>query len=52
MEDAEACRDAETEIKNCSSIGEAVIILSHLFGFCLEQGFIAAKAISDKKVGI
>nr|CDQ00863.2 BMA-KLP-12, isoform a [Brugia malayi] len=49
MEDAEACRDAETEIKNCSSIGEAVIILSHLFGFCLEQGFIAAKAISDKK---
>ncbi|EJW80294.1 hypothetical protein WUBG_08794, partial [Wuchereria bancrofti] len=49
MEDAEACRDAETEIKNCSSIGEAIIILNHLFGFCLEQGFIAAKAISDKK---
>uniref|UniRef100_A0A1I7VVW0 WD_REPEATS_REGION domain-containing protein n=1 Tax=Loa loa TaxID=7209 RepID=A0A1I7VVW0_LOALO len=47
--DAEACRDAETEIKNCSSIGEAVIILKHLFGFCLEQGFIAAKAISDRK---
>ncbi|KAL3982083.1 WD domain G-beta repeat family protein [Acanthocheilonema viteae] len=47
--DAEACRDAETEIKNCSSIGEAVIILNHLFGFCLEQGFIAAKALSDKK---
>uniref|UniRef100_A0A0R3S2S3 WD_REPEATS_REGION domain-containing protein n=1 Tax=Elaeophora elaphi TaxID=1147741 RepID=A0A0R3S2S3_9BILA len=47
--DAEACHDAETEIKNCSSIGEAVIILKHLFGFCLEQGFIAAKAISDKK---
>ncbi|VDK75189.1 unnamed protein product [Litomosoides sigmodontis] len=47
--DSEACRDAETEIKNCSSIGEAVIILKHLFSFCLEQGFIAAKAISDKR---
>ncbi|MCP9266058.1 Kinesin-like protein [Dirofilaria immitis] len=50
MIDAEACRDAETEIRNCSSIGEAVIILKYLFGFCLEQGFIAAKAISDKKL--
>lgn len=48
--DAEACRDAETEIENCGSMGEAVIILKHLFAFCLEQGFIAAKAISDKKV--
>uniref|UniRef100_A0A8R1TTR4 WD_REPEATS_REGION domain-containing protein n=1 Tax=Onchocerca volvulus TaxID=6282 RepID=A0A8R1TTR4_ONCVO len=47
--DAETCHDAEMEIKNCSSIGEAVIILKHLFGFCLEQGFIAAKALSDKK---
>lgn len=33
-------------------MGEAVIILKYLFGFCLEQGFIAAKAINDKKVGI
>ncbi|VDN24713.1 unnamed protein product [Gongylonema pulchrum] len=47
--DAEACRIAEQEIYNCSSFGQAAVILKYLFGYCLEQGFVAAKAISDRK---
>lgn len=37
-------------IEKCSNLEETKLVIQHFFDYCLEQGFIAAKALTDQKV--